>query len=629
MCGFAGYATNDPGAALDGDRLAAMGRTLVHRGPDDGRELVRAPFAAVFRRLSIIDLEGGAQPILSADGRVAVLGNGEVYNFRALRAELERDGAVFRSGSDVETILHLYERKGAELVHDLVGMIAFCVLDWRDARRPRLLLGRDRLGIKPLYWAEDAEGIEWASEPKALLAGGRRPRELRREALLEYLVQGYVGGPESAWSGIRRLPPATVLEWSPGEPARTRRYWDLPTDGLRGAADRDEVLDALDRVVADRLVADVPLGAFLSGGIDSNAVADSMARASTEPVVACSVGFAERSHDELDVARATAARLNAVHHTAVLTPDPTLAVEVLPWFFDEPHADPSTVPTYLVSRMAREHVTVALSGDGGDETFAGYRRYVHDVAENRLRRAVGVPGRALAAAGGRLYPKLDWGPRVLRAKTFLSNVGTDPARAYWRSVSQMTRAEALELLHGDVVRALGDHDPFHAFEDHYRRPAADCPLYRAQYGDFHTNLPDRILSKVDRASMAVSLEARVPLLDHRFVERFVHLPAAEKVHGSRGKHRLREALRPRLPGQVLDGRKRGFDTPLAAWTRGPLAGEVREAVASLPDGWFDKAVLARRLAEHVGRRRDHSRLFWSLLVLERWRRRHAVRGLAA
>lgn len=629
MCGIAGYALIDPRAKPDLARLKAMTDAIEHRGPDDEGHLLLGPVALGFRRLSIIDLAGGAQPISSADGRMAVTGNGEVYNFLELRAELEARGAHFASGSDIETVLHLYPERGADLVQELVGMIAFALADLRDTACPKVVLGRDRLGIKPLYWAETPEGLFWASEPKALLASGAFRRELRPEALLDYLVQGYISGPESAWSGIQRLLPGHVLEWTGEGGARVRRYWDLPTDELRGPADQEEVLEWLDRVVSDRLMADVPLGAFLSGGIDSNAVVDAMARVTGEAPIACTVGFEERSHNELDLARATAERLGAVHHTEVLSPDPRLAVDVLPWFFDEPHADPSTVPTYLVSEVARRHVTVALSGDGGDEIFAGYRRYVHDVAENRLRRAVGGPGRALAAVGGKLYPKLDWAPRFLRARTFLGNVGSDPAQAYWRSVSQLTRDEAVTLLHGDVRAALAEHDPFQAFAEHYARPDIDCPLYRAQYGDFHTNLPDRILAKVDRASMAVSLEARVPILDHRFVERFAHLPASEKVQGARGKHRLREALRGRLPGSILDGKKRGFDTPLTAWIRGPLAHPVSEAIESLPGDWFDREVLRSRLDEHCAGRRDHGRLLWSLLVLEHWRRRHGVTGLSA
>ena len=629
MCGLTGIARSNLEQAPERGQLERMAHTLEHRGPDDEGLLVRAPFGLGFRRLSIIDLAGGHQPIFNETQDVAVACNGEIYNYRELRTGLESRGHRFRTSSDAEVLVHLYEEQGERCALDLVGMFAFCILDWRVPAAPRLLLARDRLGIKPLYFAETEEELCFGSEVKAILAAGTFPRELRREALLDYLVQGYVGGPESAWCGIRRLPPASVLVWSGQGGARITRYWDLPTDGLRGPAEDGEVRDLLDRVVADRLMADVPLGAFLSGGIDSSAVVTSMAAASRQPVIACSVGFHEKSHDELDIARRTAARIGATHHTAVLAPDPTLALEVLPWFYDEPHADPSTVPTYLVSKMAREHVTVALSGDGGDEVFGGYRRYVHDVAENRLRAAIGAGGRRLAAAAGRLYPKLDWAPRVLRAKTFLSNVGTDPARAYWTSVSQLTRDQALELLAGDVRRELGDHDPFDAFSDHYRRPRNVDDLYRAQYGDFHTNLPDRILAKVDRASMAVSLEARVPMLDHRFVERFANLPAHEKVVRARGKHRLREALRPRLPTEVLDGKKRGFDTPLRAWIRGPLRGAVADAIGSLPEDWFEGRALAAKLAEHDSGRSDHSRLLWSLLVLEHWRRRHGVTGLGA
>lgn len=635
MCGLTGFVLREGAAEGQGDRLRAMTDVLEHRGPDDAGHVLRGPVGFGFRRLSIIDLAGGHQPIEDPSG-VLGMGNGEIYNFRDLRGALESEGARFQTGSDIETILHVYERRlrreGAdlcELPRALVGMFAFALADFARADAPRLVLGRDRLGIKPLYWAETAEGIFFGSEPKALLASGAFPRELRREALLDYLVQGYVGGPESAWVGIHRLPPGCVLEWTAAEGVRIHRYWDLPCDVERAAPEPGEILELLDRVVEDRLVAEVPLGGFLSGGIDSNAVADSMARAQGAPPVLCSVGFTEKAYDELDVARATAARLGAVHHTEVLEPDPRDAIETLPWFFDEPHADPSTLPTWLVSRVAREHVTVALSGDGGDETFAGYRRYVHDVAENRVRALAGAPGRAAARAIGAVYPKLDWAPRVVRAKTFLENVGADPAAAYWRSVSHMTREAAARLLAPDVARALEDHDPLDAFRAHYDRPEIDCPLYRAQYADFHTWLPDRILSKVDRASMGVSLEVRVPLLDHRFVERFAHIPAGSKVHRGRGKHALRESLRERLPTEVLDGKKRGFATPLERWTRGPLKGAIRDAIETLPDDWFDRARLRRVFDAHQSGRENHDRLLWGLLALEHWRRRHDVARLGA
>jgi len=626
MCGLAGMFLK-PGLRVDERELALMTDSIAHRGPDDRTLFVAGEAGLGFRRLAIIDPAGGRQPLFNEARDVVVLMNGELYNFRELRRELQEKGHVFRTGSDAEVVAHLYEEVGERLVQRLVGMFAIALFDLRGAR-PKLLLARDPLGIKPLYYAETERGILFGSEAKVLLAAGALPRRLRAPALLDYLVQGYVGGSEAAWEGMRRLRPAHYALCADGAVQEVRRYWDLEP-GLRGPASSEEILEWLDRVVKDELVSDVPLGAFLSGGIDSTAVATSMRRADAGPLVLCSVGFNERSHDELQLARATAERLGAVHHTRVLEPDPTLASEVLPWFFDEPLADPSTVPTYLVSKVAREHVTVALSGDGGDETFAGYRRYVHDVAENRLRQAIGSPGRALARSLGRHYPHLAWAPRVLRGRTFLTNVGDDPARAYWRSVTRLERAEALELLAPELAAALASHDPFDEFERHYRAPRVDDPLYRAQYADFHTYLPDQILAKADRASMAVSLEVRVPLLDHRFVERFANLPADEKVRGGRGKHALREALRGRLPAEILDGAKRGFDTPLSSWIQGPLREPVRAALESLPERWFRRDVLRARLAEHLAGQRNHDRLLWSLFVLEHWRARHGVTGIVA
>jgi len=625
MCGLSGIQRRR-GERVDLDILGAMTDAIAHRGPDDRTLHVGGSTGLGFRRLAIIDPDGGRQPLFNENGEIAVLMNGELYNFRALRSELQAAGHVFRTGSDAEVLVHLYEELGDALVTRLVGIFAFALLDRREGRE-RLLLARDALGVKPLFFAETQGGVLFGSEPKALLASGLLARRLRAPALLDYLVQGYVGGPEAAWEGMRRLEPGHLVVVEDGRAGTPRRYWDLPLT-LRGPASDGEVLEWLDRCVADQLVSDVPLGAFLSGGIDSTAVATSMRRAEAGPLVLCSVGFHERSHDELPLARRTAERLGAVHHTRVLDADPTLALETLPWFFDEPLADPSTVPTYLVSRVAREHVTVALSGDGGDETFAGYRRYVHDVAENRLRLALGAPGRAAARGLGRVYPRLDWAPRVLRGRTFLANVGDEPARAYWRSVTRIERGEALGLLAPDLAAHLDGHDPFEAFARHYAAPEVDDPLYRAQYADFHTYLPDQILAKADRASMAVSLEVRVPLLDHRFVERFANLPAREKVRGGRGKHALREALRGRLPSEILDGQKRGFDTPLEAWIRGPLREPVRAALADLPAAWFDRARLQACFEEHQAGRRNHDRLLWSLLVLERWRARHAVTGLA-
>jgi asparagine synthase (glutamine-hydrolysing) len=629
VCGFCGLALPDPEARVDEELLGRMAATLAHRGPDDQGVESRAGVGLAFRRLSIIDLAGGHQPLWNEAHDVAVMCNGEIYNFRELRRELEAAGHRLATGSDAEVLVHLYEDEGPDMLRRLVGMFAVCVADFREPGRPRVLLARDRLGIKPLYFAEAGGGLAWASEPKALLEGGLGERRMRGEALVDYLVQGFCGGPDGAFVGLQRLGAGELVEWDAARGARRRTWWDLPLEGVRDEVAGEEILEWIDRVVGDRLVADVPLGAFLSGGVDSTAVVTSMAAASSEPVRACSVGFEERSHDELDLARRTASRLGLEHHTAILRPDPRAAIEVLPWFFDEPLADSSTVPTWMVSGMAREHVTVALAGDGGDEVFAGYRRHVFDVAEGRLRAALGAPGRAACRALGAVWPRMAWAPRPLRARSLLENLGREPGRAYYASMTQLDLAEARRVLAPELRDALAGHDPYEAFAAHYERPRGCEPLYRAQYADFKTWLPDRILTKTDRASMAVSLEVRVPLLDHRFVERFAPLATRHKVRGGRGKHALREALRPRVPGEVLDGAKRGFDTPLRAWIQGPLGGAVAEAIEELPSEVFDRGELRRRLAGHRAGVEDHAQLLWSLLVFEHWRRRHGVLGVSA
>ncbi|MFT7670366.1 MAG: asparagine synthase (glutamine-hydrolyzing) [Planctomycetota bacterium] len=629
MCGFGGFALRDVSAAFDQDRLRKMTSAIEHRGPDDEGMDYHDGVAMGFRRLSIIDVDGGHQPIWNEKRTISVTCNGEIYNYRELREALVAKGYKFRSNSDVEVLIPLYEEFGDDFLDELVGMFAICIADFRRVSQPRLLLARDRIGIKPLYWCETKEGLFWGSEPKAILASGAIDRRMRGTALVDYLVQGFTSGPQSAWEGLQRLEAGHCLHWTPaGKPAEPRVYWDLPLEGERESVEPQEILDLVDRVVTDRLVADVPLGAFLSGGIDSTAVVSAMSAAQNKSVLACSIGFEEKSHNELDLAKKTADRLGLEHHTEILQPDPTAAIEHLPWFYDEPLADSSTVPTWLVSRMAREHVTVALSGDGGDEVFGGYRRYVFDVAENKTRQAIGGVGRGLCAGLGALYPKMAWAPRFLRAKSVFQNLGREPGRAYYSSMTQVGLAEVQELLAPSLRDALRDHDPYEAFASHYERPRDCDPLYRAQYADFKTFLPERILMKTDRASMAVGLEVRVPLLDHRFVEAFANLATRHKVQAGRGKHALREALRTRLPGEILDGAKRGFDTPLRKWLQGPMAQAVSEAIEEVPSDVFDNAALRKRLEQHKSGRADHSQLLWSLLIWEHWRRRHGVSGVA-
>jgi len=384
------------------------------------------------------------------------------------------------------------------------------------------------------------------------------------------------------------------------------------------APEDEELLSLIDEAVRGRLMSDVPLGAFLSGGLDSGAVVSSMAGVA-DPLVCLSVGFAERSYDELDLARLTAQGADAVHHEEVLSAEGALSSADLAWHYDEPLADPSTVPTYLVSKMARQHVTVALSGDGGDEVFAGYRRYGFVRLEERLRR-MGARGAARAAERAL--------PSGTRGRSTLLNIADHPAEAFFRSVSSLDPKGARALLGSEALDAVGEHDPRDLYRELWERPSGADDLYRAQYVDMRTWLPEDVLVKTDRASMAVSLEVRVPLLDHRLVERFAATPSAHKMRGMRGKRALRRVLSERLPKPVLSGKKRGFETPVGAWLRGPLRGEMEEGLRSLPAAWFRPEAVSRCVGEHLSGESDHGRLLWSLLVLERWRRRHDVVGLA-
>lgn len=597
-----------------------MGATLSHRGPDDEQTISRDGLGVCFRRLSIIDLDGGAQPLWNEEHDVACVLNGEIYNFKALRAELESRGHKFRSGSDAEVIVHLYEEEGPDFADRLHGMFAIAVADFRGARGPELFLVRDRVGVKPLYWAATSEGgIAFASEPKALLAGGYGARRLRGSSLLDYLALGWCGGPQAAWEGIERLQAGHRLQWSGALGARVDCWWEPPLEPVDELPAEDELLSMIDEAVRSRLMSEVPLGAFLSGGVDSGAVVTSMS-GFADPLTCLSVGFTDKRFDELDLAQMTAQAAGATHIKEVLDSEDGLGGADLAWHFDEPLADPSTIPTYLVSRMAKKHVTVALSGDGGDEIFAGYRRYGFVRLEERLRK---MGARGVAKAAERALPA------GVRGRSTLLNIADHPAQAFFRSVSTVDPLEALELLGEEAREAVGDHDPSEAFRELWERPKGADDLYRAQYVDMRTWLPEDVLAKTDRASMAVSLEVRVPLLDHRLLERFAALPSSHKMRGMKGKRALRRALKGRLPEAVLSAKKRGFDTPVSSWLRGPLRSELESTLRSLPEAWFKAEEISRVLSQHMAGHSDHGRLLWSLFVLERWRQRHDVVGLGA
>jgi asparagine synthase (glutamine-hydrolysing) len=623
MCGIAGLVFSDPGHPVDRALLGRMTRILSHRGPDADGYHVGPGVGLGHRRLSIIDLRTGDQPIYNETRSVAVVFNGEIYNYRELASELETRGHRFATHSDTETIVHAYEEYGVRCVDRFRGMFAFAL--WDEPRR-RLVLARDRAGKKPLYYHADAERLAFASEIKALREDPSIKRRVSLEALSDYLSLGAIAAPATVFEGIRQLPPAHLLVWEAGR-IRIEEYWDVAFQiRPRPEAEALEELDALlDEAVRLRMVADVPLGAFLSGGVDSSAVVASMARQSSRPIITTSVGFAEESHNELGHARAVATAVGSQHHELVVRPR---AVEDLPrlvWHLDQPFADSSALPTYYVSRATREHVTVALSGDGGDELFAGYqRRYGIHRLENRLRRLVPGPiRRGLLAPLGRLYPQWQRLPRPLRFKLVLMNLGRSFERAYFNDLSLFREHEKAALLTPEFVRQLGAHDSFEAFGRRFERvPDAD-PLSRILYVDFKTWLADDILVKVDRMSMACSLEVRAPLLDHKIIEFAATLPPELKYRGPISKYLLKRHLARRLPAAPVHRQKQGFNLPLAAWLRGELRELARDLLLSPraeQRGYLRAEAVQGIWQAHQRGTRDHSAQIWALMALELWHR---------
>ena len=624
MCGIAGLVHADPGFPVSAELIRRMTSIMSHRGPDaEGVHLWRGAGVG-HRRLSIIDLATGDQPIFSEDRMTAVILNGEIYNFAELRVELEARGHHFATRSDTEAIVHAYEEYGEGCVSRLRGMFAFAL--WDDRRR-RLLLARDRVGKKPLYYAQDGERLAFASELKALLCDPSVKRVVNAEALNEYFSLGAVQAPSTIFERIAQIPPGHYLVWERGR-VHVTEYWDVPrrTPTSRSEA---ETLEELDAVLADavrvRLISDVPLGAFLSGGVDSSAVVAMMARISTQPVVTTSVGFSERAFSELEHARAVAATLGTRHHDVVVEPR---AAEILPrlvWHLDEPFADSSALPTYYVSKAARERVTVALSGDGGDELFAGYqRRYGLNRWETRARAWLPTWARTrILAPLGAVYPKADWLPRPLRARYVLQNLGTSFERAYFSDLSLFRADEKRRLLAPEFLATLGGHDPFTAFARHFERVRDLDPLERLLYVDLKTWLVNDILVKVDRMSMATSLEVRAPLLDQRVIEFAATVPVDLKFRGRTSKYLLKRHLEGRLPASVVHRPKQGFEIPLAHWLRTELREMAHDLLLSpraTGRGYTRPAVVRRLWDDHQRRLRDHGPRLWALMVLELWHR---------
>ena len=667
MCGIAGAAWSNEAAPVSAETLERMTSAIRHRGPDDaGTYFSNAPSAASpfvfqqpamtlgpaaalgFRRLSIIDLSAGHQPLANEDNSVWIVFNGEIYNYQELRADLEARGHKFRTHTDTECIVHLYEELGPDCVHRLRGMFAFAI--WDD-RRKRLLLARDRVGKKPLFYRLDRGQLTFASELKSLLLVPGAPRRLNVRAIDSFLCYQYVPHPDCMLLDYHKLPPGHVAVFENGM-LEVRRYWEPPFETNSGArfqraregdeqkptrtstletcstwsADRwrKELRNTLTEAVRLRMRSDVPLGAFLSGGIDSTIITGLMQEQSERPVHTFSIGFPVKEFDERSFAREAAAHLKTEHHELVVEPN---ALDILPkllWHYDEPFADSSAIPTMYLSEMTRQHVTVALSGDGGDEMFCGYTRYLAVKLASRFDRLPGVLKKLLTA---KLWQKIPSGAGKTslrrRAKRFLRALGQTPEQRYLRWVGIFEESQRQELYTPEFARSLGDQNAGVFLLDAY----AACPsrdfVTRTTCADILSYLPCDILTKVDIASMAFSLECRSPFLDQEVIELAARMPIELKLHGNQGKQILIDTFADLLPPSIQHRRKMGFGVPLANWFRGELKSFLHDVLfdsRTQSRGFFEPAAVQRLFDEHQQQKTDHSHRLWALLCLELWQR---------
>ncbi|HEY8205750.1 MAG TPA: asparagine synthase (glutamine-hydrolyzing) [Pyrinomonadaceae bacterium] len=622
MCGIAGFVSRyehrDQRAA--DEVLDRMCRVITHRGPDDQGTFVNHEVALGMRRLSVIDLAGGHQPMFGCADRFAIVFNGEIYNFQELQAELEKQGHRFRTHSDTEAILHAYEQQGASCVDQLRGMFAFAIWDKREGE---LFVARDRAGKKPLYYTISAEGtLIFGSELKSLREHPEFRGEIDAQALDAYLTFGYVPDSLTIFRGVHKLAPGHYLKFKRGR-ISVHKYWDFPCDQslqdhARSEHDWIEELQALlDEAVRVRLIADVPLGAFLSGGIDSSAVVGLMARHTGQPVKTFSIGFNEDSYNELKYARIAAQKFGTDHHEFIVTPDICDVVDELVWHFDEPFADSSAIPTFMVSKLAREHVTVALSGDGGDELFAGYTRYATHRRRDRFSYLPRFIRRGLMQGLSRRLPHGATG------RNFLYQAGSESLDCYLEQVSVFSGLNKPHLYTEDFRRQLDGDGSFALFRDHARRVHSSDPLDTLLYLDAKTYLPGDILAKVDRMSMAVSLETRTPLLDHKLIELVSRIPAELKMKGFETKYIFKRAVADFVPKEILNRQKQGFGVPIVEWINRELRERIRDTFADAQTrqrGYIEPQYVDVLLDEHERGRRDHSTALWSLFVLELWHR---------
>jgi asparagine synthase (glutamine-hydrolysing) len=622
MCGIVGIFETRGRGEVSRPKLARMNNRQRHRGPDDEGYLVQPGIGLGHRRLSIIDLSTGHQPLYNEDGSVGVVFNGEIYNYQELIPELTRLGHVFRTRSDTEVIVHAWEAWGESCVKRFRGMFAFAL--W-DRKQETLFLARDRLGVKPMFYAWLPGGtLIFGSELKALVEHGGWSTELDPRAIEDYFALGYIPEPRTIYSHVAKLPPAHTLVVKRGAAQPSpREYWDVRftlDSRLTEREAQDELIVRLRESVRLRMIADVPLGAFLSGGVDSSAVVSVMAGLSQAPVNTCSIRFTDAAYDESAWAQQVASRYGTRHFTEEVESDDFDLIDELARLYDEPYADSSAIPTYRVCQLARRHVTVALSGDGGDEGFGGYRRYRLHAAEERLRSTMSASlRRPLFGLLGRAYPKADWAPRVFRAKSTFQALARDSVGAYFHSVS-IFRDDMRRQLYSPAFKAgLNGYDASDTFRHHAQRADVGDPLALVQYLDMKTYLVGDINTKVDRASMAHSLEVREPLMDHALLEWLGTLPSSFKVRGGDGKALLKDAMKPYLPADLMHRPKQGFAVPLARWFRGPLRERMRDAILGErleATGFFDRRYLSQLVENHASGTRDYSAPLWTLLMFD-------------
>jgi asparagine synthase (glutamine-hydrolysing) len=628
MCGIAGFIDywdqNGSDSVKRAYLLKDMCDVIKHRGPDDEGFLLKDGVALGMRRLSIIDLAGGAQPISGEDGSVTIVFNGEIYNFHELRRQLEKHGHTFKTNSDTEAIVHAYEEYGPACANHLRGMFAFAI--W-DNKTRELYIARDRVGKKPLYYTiTSGQTLVFGSEIKSILEHPDVKREINLEALDAYFTLGYVPDPLTIFRDVHKLPPGHYLTFASGR-IGIQQYWDFNFESGQSRKPEDyldELRALLDESVRLRLISDVPLGAFLSGGIDSSTVVALMAQHMNQPVKTFSIGFHEDSYNELKYARLTAKKLGTDHHEFFVTPQICDVIDDLVWHFDEPFADPSAIPTFMVSKLARDHVTVALSGDGGDELFAGYTHYV--VQESR--RAFSALPKAVRK--GVMRPLSYRLPHWAWGRNYLHNISLDPIDRYLDSLSYFTELSKKSLYTSDFQNALDTSDQVaRNFRAYAARVKTNEPLDQLLYIDGKTYLPGDILTKVDRMSMATSLEVRVPLLDHKLIEFVTKVPASLKLAGTETKQLLKRVAKDLIPAEILDRPKQGFGMPLEEWINRQLRDQIRETLReprTRQRGYVRSDYVDLILDEHRKGRRDHSQPLWALLILELWHRRYIDRS---